>query len=125
MGILDSLLQNASEVDAASLEKEYGPLLIEGEMIEHAYKLIRDKLVFTNKRMIMLDVQGVTGKKREYLSVPYHSVEVFSVETAGTLDFDSDLKVWVKGHADPFVQKFGRGVDIKEVERILARYVLK
>jgi hypothetical protein len=52
-------------------------------------------------------------------------VEVFSVETAGTLDLDSDLKVWVKGHADPFVQKFGRGVDIKEVERILARYVLK
>lgn len=125
MGILDALLQNASEVDVTSLEKEYGKMLFDGETIEHAYKLFRDQLVFTNKRVIFLNVQGVTGKKKEYLSVPYHSVEAFSVETAGTMDLDSDLKIWVRGQSGPIIQKFSRGVDIFEVERILARYVLK
>ena len=97
MGILNTILGNVSEMDADALKKEFGVLLCEDERIEKAYKLIRDKWIFTNKRLIILDVQGVTGKKREYHSIPYRSVNHFLIETAGTLDTDAEMKIWIKG----------------------------
>ena len=81
MGIMNTIFGNVSEMDIASLQKEFGALLCEGERIERAYKLIRDKWVFTNKRLIIQDVQGVTGKKREYLSVQHVPFSVFSKQT--------------------------------------------
>lgn len=124
MGILDTILGNASEMDAASLQKEYGPLLCDGEFIEKAFKLIRDKWVFTNKRLIIQDIQGVTGKKKEYMSIPYRSIERFSVETAGTFDMDADMKLWIRGEEEPLEQKFGKSSNIIEVQRILAAHAL-
>lgn len=124
MGILDTILGNASEMDAASLQKEYGPLLCDGEFIEKAFKLIRDKWVFTNKRLIIQDVQGVTGKKKEYMSIPYRSIERFSVETAGTFDMDADMKLWIRGEEEPLEQNFGKSSNIIEVQRILAAHTL-
>lgn len=108
MGIMNTIFGNVSEMDIASLQKEFGALLCEGERIERAYKLIRDKWVFTNKRLIIQDVQGVTGKKREYLSVPYRSIERFSIETAGTFDMDAEMKIWIRGCEEPLEQNFGR-----------------
>ena len=90
MGLINTLFGNASEMQPEALQQEFGPLLCADERIEKAYKLLRDKWIFTNKRLIIQDVQGVTGKKREYMSVPYRSVERFSVETAGTFDMDCD-----------------------------------
>lgn len=124
MGILDTILGNASEMDAASLQKEYGPLLCEGEFIEKAFKLIRDKWVFTNKRLIIQDIQGITGKKKEYMSIPYRSIERFSVETAGTFDMDADMKLWIRGENLPLEQNFGKGSNIIEVQRVLATHIL-
>lgn len=124
MGILDTILGNASEMDAASLQKEYDPLLCDGEFIEKAFKLIRDKWVFTNKRLIIQDVQGVTGKKKEYMSIPYRSIERFSVETAGTFDMDADMKLWIRGEEEPLEQNFGKSSNIIEVQRILAAHTL-
>lgn len=124
MGFFNALMGNASEVDSQSLQREFGPLLCPGETIEKGFKLFRDKWVFTNKRLIVQDAQGMTGKKREYLSVPYHAVERFSVETAGTMDLDSDLKIWVKGCAEPLMQKIKSGDDIFEIQRVLAAHVL-
>lgn len=124
MGILDTILGNASEMDAASLQKEYDPLLCDGEFIEKAFKLIRDKWVFTNKRLIIQDVQGVTGKKKEYMSIPYRSIERFSVETAGTFDMDADMKLWIRGEEEPLEQNFGKSSSIIEVQRILAAHTL-
>lgn len=89
-------------MDTELLQKEYSPLLCEGERIERAYKLIRDKWVFTNKRLIIQDIQGVTGKKREYRSIPYRSVEHFLVETAGTFDADAEMKIWIRGCSAPW-----------------------
>ena len=106
MGIMNTIFGNVSEMDIASLQKEFGALLCEGERIERAYKLIRDKWVFTNKRLIIQDVQGVTGKKREYLSVPYRSIERFSIETAGTFDMDAEMKIWIRGCEEPLEQNF-------------------
>ncbi len=124
MGIINTLLGNVSEMDQGALLKEYAPLLCEGECIEKAYKLIRDKWIFTNKRLIIQDIQGVTGKKKEYMSIPYHSIERFSIETAGTFDMDSEMKLWVRGAAEPFQQKFSRGTDILEIQRVIASHTL-
>lgn len=124
MGLLDTILGNVTEIDRVELIKEFTPLLVTGEQIEKAYKLIRDKWIFTDKRLIILDIQGVTGKKREYLSIPYRSIERFSVETAGTFDMDSDMKIWIRGREQPLEQKFGRASGILEIQKVLASYVL-
>lgn len=73
------------------------PLLVPGEEIVGVYKAMRDYVVFTTKRIISVNVQGVTGKKKDFTSLPYSKVQVFSVETAGTLDLDSELELWFSG----------------------------
>lgn len=117
------ILGNASEMDASTLKDEYGRLLCSGESILKAYKFIRDKVVFTDRRLIIQNTQGVTGSKREYLSIPYRSIIRFAVETAGTLDMDSELKIWTGGDCGPVGIKFGRSEGIYEVQRILAERV--
>lgn len=124
MGLFNMIFGNASEMDPEDLKKEFTPILCEGEQIEAAFKLIRDKWVFTNKRLIMLNVEGVTGFKRDYHSLPYRSITQFCVETAGTLDDDCHMKIWVKGATEPFVKEFGRGTNVKAIQRVLAHYVL-
>lgn len=124
MGIMNAIFGNVSEMDAKTLQAEFEALLCEGEQIEKAYKLIRDKWVFTNRRLIIQDIQGVTGKKKDYMSIPYHSIERFSVETAGTFDMDAEMKIWIRGRELPLEQNFGRDSNILEVQRILAKHVL-
>ena len=124
MSLLNALMGNADAVDAARVQADFAHVLIAGERVEHAYKLIRDMVVFTNERLIMIDKQGMTGKKVEFHSIPYSKITHFSVETAGTLDLDSELKIAVSGGAH-FSKTFGRGVDINDVQRVLAAHVLK
>jgi len=76
MGIFDGLMGNASEVNIERLEQEITPLMIEGESMHKAFKLIRDLIVFTNKRIILIDKQGMTGKKTEFFSIPYRSINI-------------------------------------------------
>lgn len=125
-GIFDAMLGNASAVDTATLEKEIGPLLVDGEIAEAAYKLYRDFFVFTNRRLILVDKQGLTGKKVEYLSIPYASITFFSAETAGTFDRDAELKIYISGREAPFERKFKKaGTDIVGVQRMLAKHVMR
>ena len=125
MSLLNNLFGNATEVDIEELRKEFGEILINGEEIETAFRIFRDKWVFTNKRLIMLDVQGVTGSKREYRSIPYHSIDQFSVETGGTFDDDCEMKLWIKGMHEPLKKEFKRNVDVKALQRMLAVHILK
>lgn len=74
--------------------REVEQLLIPGEIIIGSYKGIRDSVTFTNKRVIAVNVQGMTGKKKDYTSLPYSKVQTFSVETSGVLDMDSELELW-------------------------------
>ena len=124
MGLFNTIMGNVSDTDISNIQKQYESILCEGEVIERAFSHIRDKWVFTNKRVIIQDVQGITGKKKEFLSLPYHSVEYFSVETAGTLDDDAELKMWIKGMDHPVEVNFGKGEVVLEIERLLAKYVL-
>mgnify|MGYP003938129947 FL=1 len=124
MGILDGLLGNASKIDTNKLQPEFSPILAEGEKIEHAYQLIRDMFVLTNKRLVFVNRQGITGSKVEYMSIPYSKVTRFSVETAGHFDLDAELKVWLTGAPEPLTLQFNKRLNIYEVQAVLAAYVL-
>lgn len=124
MGFLNHLLGNATEVDLNEIKSEFDTILFDGEELISAYRIFRDKWVFTNKRLIMQDIQGVTGSKREYHSIPYKSVTHFSVETAGTLDDDCEMKIWISGTPDPFVKEFSKKIDVKGISKTFAFFVL-
>ncbi|HVF65921.1 MAG TPA: PH domain-containing protein [Casimicrobiaceae bacterium] len=125
MGLLDGILGNASKIDATKIQQEFGRVLAPGEQVEHAYQLVRDYFVFTNKRLVLVDKQGLTGSKVEYHSVPYRSITHFSIETAGHFDLDAELKIWVSGLATPFRKQFNKRLSIYEVQSVLASYVLR
>ena len=98
-------------------------ILVEGEEISLVYSHTRDKVWFTNKRIIAMDVQGITGSKKEYRTFPYTKISSFSVETAGTFDGDSDFKIWLSG-VGVFEIKFRKKLDIKKVGRFLSGKIL-
>ena len=124
MSVFDKLLGNATEVKIDDISKEFEPILIDGEVVESAFCVIRDKWVFTNKRLILLDIQGLTGSKREYMTIPYRSVDRYSIETSGTIDEDCEMKIWIKGMTEPLVKEFKRNIDIAGLQRALSSHVL-
>lgn len=124
MGLLSGLMGHASSVDLNKLNQEFAPVLIQNERIEAGYKLIRDMLIFTNKRLILVNKQGITGSKTELVTVPYKSISYFSKESAGTFDLDSELKIWVRDMPSPITQSFGRNDNVNEVYQILSTYLL-
>ena len=125
MGIFTALLGNAGSVSREDLLKNYGQLLTDNESIEMGFKLIRDTFIFTNKRLILVDVQGITGSKTEYKSIAYKSITRFSVETAGTFDLEAELKIWVSSEVQPsIVKQFTKSVNVYEVQKVLAHHVL-
>jgi Protein of unknown function (DUF1696). len=85
------------QVDPTSVDMSIQALLINGETIISAYKTVRDCVVFTQKRIIALNVQGLTGKKKDFTTLPYSKIQAFSVETAGTFDLDSELELYFSG----------------------------
>lgn len=120
MGLINSLLGNASDVDPAEIEEEYRPILGAEETVEAAFKVMRDLFVFTTKRLILVDKQGITGSKVEYRSIPYRAIQQISVETAGAFDSDSELKIWVSGQAEPLTQSLKRGANVTAIQKALA-----
>ncbi|WP_395340874.1 PH domain-containing protein [Ningiella sp. W23] len=101
MGLFDAVMGNASEVDADEVAQELSPILADNESVVKAYKMVRDLSVFTSKRLIFIDKQGVTGRKVDYLSIPFKSITTFNIQTAGRFDTDCELKVWTSGRDEP------------------------
>ncbi|MFE3867090.1 PH domain-containing protein [Flavobacterium sp. LS2P90] len=125
MGLFNAILGNASEVNIENVSNEFEPILIDGEKIEKAYKLIRDMFIFTNKRLILVEKQLV-GTKVDYMSIPYSSIKKFSKESAGILDMDAELKIWLNSESTPISKQFGKGSNnINEVYKILSQHILK
>ncbi len=125
MGLFSSLLGNAGVANPDELNKEYAKLLANGESIEIGFRLIREVFIFTNKRLILVDKQGLTGKKVEYLSIVYKSISRFSIETAGHFDLEAELKIWVSSEANPSISKrFNKQVNIYDLQKVLALHVL-
>ncbi|MGL4473175.1 MAG: PH domain-containing protein [Shewanella sp.] len=124
MSLLNALMGNASAVDLVELDTELRPILADSETIALAYKMVRDLFIFTDKRLILIDKQGVTGKKVSYQSIPYKSITFFEVETAGRFDLDSELKLWISGQKEPLIKELKRGTDVVEIQRTIANFVL-
>jgi hypothetical protein len=123
MGLLSALLGHASESDVADVEKNIEQILADDEKVERAFRLVRDLLIFTNHRFILVDRQGLTGKKTLYHSIPYRAITNFAVETAGHMDLEAELKIWISGQPNPIEKTFARGKTIFEVQKALATYV--
>jgi hypothetical protein len=125
MGLFNAILGNASEINIQNITKEFEPIMVPGENIEKAYKLIKDMFIFTNKRLILVEKQLV-GSKVNYLTIPFSSIKKFSKESAGILDLDAELKIWINGEDTPITKQFGKGNNnINEVYQILSQHILK
>jgi hypothetical protein len=125
VGFLSGLMGNASEVDPGKLQEEFAQILTTGERVEKAYQLIRDMFVLTDKRLVFVNRQGLTGNKVEYQSIPYRSITRFSIETAGTFDLDAEQKIWLTGNPAPVQLQFNKKLSIYTVQSVLAGYVLR
>lgn len=123
MGFLNAITGSASQMSMDEAQKTYGYILATNEPIAAAYKVIRDMFIFTPIRLILVNVQGVIGKKVEVLSVPYRSIVRFSVETSGVIDLDAELRIWLSDTDEPIHKKFNRNVNIYEVQAILAQAI--
>ena len=98
-------------------------LLLADEQVIGAYKAMRDGVVFTNKRVIVVNVQGITGKKKDYTSLPYSKIAAFSVETAGSFDLDSELELYFSGLGKVRLEFTGQS-NVVEISKIIGGYVL-
>jgi hypothetical protein len=104
-------------------EELVGPLLVDGEIIFAGFKGVRDTVVFTTHRIIAVNLQGLTGKKRDYTSLPYKKITAFSFETAGTFDRDAEMEVYLSGLGKVRFE-FGRGFDVPAFSAMIAQYIL-
>ncbi len=112
-----------SPIEPKTVADKVAPLLVEGEMIVAAFKTIRDFVVFTDKRVISANVQGITGKKVDYTSLPYSKVQAYSVETAGTFDRDCELDLFYSGIGRVRFEIRG-SCDIVALSKLISTFIL-
>ena len=116
---------NLKSINADAVRSEVDGLLIAGEQIEFAFQTVRDQLVFTNKRIISIDVQGITGKRKSFATMPYSKIQYFSIQTPGFMELFPDSELFVM-FTNGFTAKFEfkGAVDIGKIGRMLSEYVL-
>lgn len=122
MGFLSGVLGLSSEADVEKVESQLRRILVPDEQVELAYQLVRDLTVLTDRRVILVDRQGLTGRKTEYVSIPYRSIVKFSVETAGHFDLDADVTLWLSGHTEPVVLELRRSGDSAHLVRVISSH---
>jgi len=110
-------------IDPQSLAAKLESLLVQGEQVHLAFKGMRDSVVFTDKRLTSINVQGLTGKKRNYTSLPLSKIQAWSVETAGTFDLDSELELWFSGLGKVRLE-FKGNVNIRHISQLMGHHVL-
>ena len=126
MGLFSGLLGNASQLNNDKIEQELEHVLLDNEQVEMAFSLVRDLIVFTEYRLILVDKQGVTGKKVSYKSLPYRSIARFTVETSGHFDLDAELKIWLPSAAEPAeILQFKSDKSVIAIQKALATAVLE
>lgn len=110
-------------VDNAAYADFILPMFVEGEQIVSTYQTIRDGVVFTNKRIMVINVQGITGKKKDCTSLPYSKIQAYSVETAGHFDLDSELELWFSGLGKVKLE-FVSSANVAQICRFISAHVL-
>ncbi|MCW2497962.1 PH domain-containing protein [Jatrophihabitans sp.] len=124
MGIMSGITGNAGPMSPQEATAEFSRLLSQGEQIYAAYNWVRDAMLFTNGRMILVDKQGITGKKIEYLSIPYRSISRYAVQTEGHLMAEATMQIWIEGVKDPIEKEFNSSVDIYQVQGVLSAFAV-
>ncbi|MDO9068626.1 MAG: PH domain-containing protein [Deltaproteobacteria bacterium] len=125
MGLFTGAAKSSDSAETKKFHSEYGQLLADGEIIEVGFVVLRDTFLFTNKRLILVDIQGISGRQTEYISIPYSNIRKFSIQTGGGFDLDAELKLWIGNDTIPLEKKFNKDVNIYELQKILASHVLK
>lgn len=125
MGFFSGNEKQAASPELKKFHASYGALLCDGEIIEVAFVMFRDTFLFTNKRLILVEVSGISGKQLEYLSIPYSRITKFSVRTSGSFELDAELKLWLGTETIPYEKKFNQEVNVYEVQKVLASHVLR
>ena len=110
-------------VNDNAFEKKVSPILVQGEDIVRSFQSLRDGVVFTNKRIITINIQGLTGKKVDFTSLPYNKIQAFSVETAGAFDLDSELDLWFSGMGRIRLEFIG-ATDVAHLCKLISEKVL-
>ncbi len=125
MGLFTGAAKNTGSTEARKFSSDYGQLLVDGEIIEVGFVVLRDTFLFTNKRLILVDIQGISGQQIEYLSIPYSRITKFSVQTGGSFDLNAELKLWIGSDSIPMEKRFSKDVNVYEVQKVLASHILK
>jgi hypothetical protein len=112
-----------SEADAMRVRQECERLLGDDELVDCAALMHGDLMLFTNWRLLLVERDRLHGKEVEYTSIPYHAVVRFSVEAAGALDFDAEVKIWTSSRDDPIRLQFSREVNVYDFQVKLAQRV--
>ena len=111
-------------ISKCKIPEDIEDILAPGEVAVAAYRTMRDSATFTDKRIIIRDVQGLTGKKVEIYSIPYSSINMWSTETAGLL-FDLSAEVELNTRAGNMKIILQKGVDVREFDRLIAHCILR
>lgn len=119
---LNAMLGVAGRMKDKDVKEFVDRILSDDETLVAAYRTKRDSYVFTNRRFIWEDIQGLTGRKRSLTSIPYSKISAYSVETPGIWDTDGELRLWVSGFASPIKFEFRSGINIYDIQFILSKY---
>lgn len=119
----NGIIQKLTKVENDKYYEKIHSFLVDGEEVVLTFKSIRDGVVFTNKRIITINIQGITGKKTDYSSLPYSKIQAFSVETAGIGDWDSELEIYFSGLGKVKLE-FNPKVDVLEICELISTAVL-
>lgn len=111
------------ETNIGTSEEFYGHVILPDENILCEFKGGRDAFIMTNRKVILVDIQGLTGKKKEVLVIPYSKISAFSTETGGMLDLDAELKIWASGINYIELNFVKNAVDMRNVAQILSTYI--
>jgi hypothetical protein len=125
MGLFSGQDKNTATAETKKFHANYGQLLADGEIIEVGFTVARDTFLFTNKRLILVEIQGISGKQTEYISLPYNKITKFSVRTGGSFDLEAELNLWIGSDTMPLEKKFNKDNNVYEVQKVLASHVLK
>src|SRR4051812_13570437 len=122
LGLLHTSRDSADSSSHRKEQSAWARLLGAGEQVQHVFRLGRSTLVFTNRRLVVVD-EALTGRQVEYTSVPYRALSHYSVEAAGPFSTEADLRLWVIGRTTPIERQFPSDIDVYEVQALLAQHL--